>query len=145
MTTRFVSRIGDGHMRKMSLKVLVLVQVLALLALPQTVTAETQQSFDIASHTHSDGNTDSHHGHHPVELQDEADDALLERRYQTPVDTGNCHPCCTPGFGMCAAIMPEASALPKSRVSLLVRIGRVTALHPFDSLPLQHPPEFSVS
>ncbi len=129
----------------MSLRVLVLVQVLALLALPQTVTAETPQSLGVALHTHDDENPEPHHGHHPIELQDEADDASLERRYQAPVDTGNCHPCCTPGFGMCAAIMPEASALPKSRVGLLVRIGRVTALHPFDSLPLQHPPEFAVS
>jgi hypothetical protein len=145
MTKRFVSKTGDGHMRIMSLKVLVLVQVLALLALPQTVTAETPQSFDIASHPHSDENADNHHGDHSIDLQDEADNASSEHRQQTPVDTGNCHPCCTPGFGMCAAIMPEASALPKGRVGLLVRIGRVTALHPVDSLPLQHPPEFAVS
>lgn len=132
-------------MRKMSLKVLVLVQVLALLALPQTVTAETPQSFDIDSHTHSDENADNHHGDHSIDLQGEADNARSENWQQPPVDTGICHPCCTPGFGMCAAIMPEASALPKSLVGLLVRIGRVTVLRPFDSLPLQHPPEFAVS
>ena len=132
-------------MRMLSLRVFVLVQALALLALPQSVTAGAPPCFDVASHRHVDENADTHHGNRPIDLPDAVDDTSSERWQQAPVNAGISHPCCAPGFNSFAAIMPEAPALLKSRVSLLVPIGGVTALRPFYSLPLQHPPELAVS
>ncbi|MDF1845573.1 MAG: hypothetical protein P1U69_00080 [Parvibaculaceae bacterium] len=141
----FVKKSRDGRMKVLSLRVLVLLQVLALLALPQTTAAESQQPFDGTSHAHSDLNAEEHHKDHSIDLQSKPENESTDSFQQSSTDTGSCHPCCSPGFGMCAAVLPKTAALRQIFAGLDVRIGKTSTLRSFDNPPLQHPPEYAVS
>lgn len=130
-------------------KILVFVQVLALLAFPQTasmgladMSVHNKSLIDASDHHHLNEHDDQMiAAHHPEAAHDSTILNVVKRSNSAEMDGIVCHPCCISGVGHCVAILSNLKKVSESRVTRTIYMSRLKALSPHKVAPQPHPPK----